>query len=1003
MLKRKPKTTRMQWLTESDSDEDVEINVKLSPQLKRTCLPQKHWSRSRDWEKCADSFSGLNPLPERGKRRKRHSISELLRQQVSEKKSVEEEFGNDEIVWNSSDEDIPPPSQSVAKHKAHPLQKVKLQILAKSNQKSWPSEVCDSLSKRNDRKKSEKIPFNNLKSRLRHYREPGLSRNPPELYSDDEVELGVQEFDDSDDNSSAKHENPTIIETFSSDEESLVIGASPSNSIADENEQSSDQCLKSDVDISTLSSSNFSAECAGGTGAGRKTSEWLQALQNVTPTKNQDSSASSSQQEASKLYDSAKKKRRPKFNKDGLAGKLSRIISREKTAMNVWSFRQSDLPNEQKNILTACVHSFCCKVGLVTTLCSFGTLSSENVWTIKDKQSFQTILFRRTSLEFNKLTTGSVIRIFPPWQELLIPETGEKVLLCTYYCQLLEPVPNILDMMNNRHMDASKIVCQSYQWNCLCSLSDGLIFKYCPASTCPVMTKCPKIQLMVTDKESVISRNTSKTESSLNIVGLMTEDAIAGGDNTILDSIQAASTSFQHGLSFRAMVLRIFCADNSSKQTSRKKKKQSLKSWSVLVEDSQGTICIVHLSEEKHGSKNSLIKLIESTEGETWNFFGLRVYSRSNRHRDPALFSMIDKVWIYPSEQNELPKSSNGSDHEIAAQVKPGFCYVTGPSGDVGVESGVIPHRNNSTHSEPTTQPNLSLHISTLKEIKLLQDNNATRMRFTFIAKIFYVRSKSKERVQHENQSVANAKMILFLSDPSISEESYGCNYITVHCLPLCYLNEELTTNTKSAPHSTLVLMRDVLIEQDAVAFADGYTRIWHWPPPLNIRSQIAPSVSEDFVQQCRDLSFSLQSLQENSQINSLFKVQGVIYSVDHKTAVTWETCPHCDEERLAVRQDAKEERHLVCLDCDVQLEESVTHINLEVIIRCLSLPGHCEVRVSLLQSTIESLLPTGNHEEGYDVAAILGQQVGPLPCLLKKQSTPKQHPVFYLEEIRPT
>lgn len=1000
MWRRKSKT-----LTQSpDLMEDIEISVQLSPQLKQTCLPTKCLPSSSDWQKCADSFSGLCPLPERGKKRKRHYVS-ALQHEAAEKKSNKsqsaKEFGKDEIVWSSSDEDEPS-SQVVQRHKSQLQQKVQHQILATSTHTTWPTELCNSLPRQNMQTKfrtsCKKIPADDQETSWQHQKHRKLLTK--KLHRDEETNFDVQEFDDSDEDFISKeHEvqKSTTIDAFSSDEESIAIGCTASNS-SPIDEQVSNSCSRSDVDISSWSSSNFSGECAATDGRSRKTSEWLQALQMmVTPTETENNSGSSSEQETSNMFGSVKKKRRHKYKKNGLAQKLSRVISREKTTMNIWLYQQS-LLNDQKNILTACVHRFFRKFRMVIALCTLGTLSQNHEWTSKSGESRQTILFSRRVFKIFKIQAGSIIRIFPPWQEMFMPYTDEKILLCTYYCRKVEPLPYVYDMMDNPFLGLSRMVCKSFYWNCPCSTSDGPL-RYCPASTCPVLTKYPRIQTGESS-EVFVNKQTSEPSTLFTVVCVMTENA--GEARTILNSIQEAPTSFQQGLCFQAMVLRIFCSHNSS-VLNMKKCRQNVQSWSVLVEDSQGTVCIVRIPEEKTESENTLTQLIQSTEGETWNFFGLRVFSRSNRHKDPALFSIIDKVWIHQPQQNESPKSNSGSDHVITAQMKPGFCYVTGQSGYIGFESGVLPYKNTFILDEPVAQPKLLLRISTLKEIKQ-EDNDTGRMRLTFIAKIFYLRSKSKEP-QKENQSGvganANAKMVLFLSDPSVSEEPYSHNYMTVYCLPSCYFPFELT-NPVRTPDSVLVLMRDVLFEQDMLAFADRYTRIWLWPPPESIQHQFVPSVCEEFIQNCGNLSIPLQSLQENSQCNCLFKVQGVIYSVDHKTAITWETCPYCDEEQLAFRQDNQDDKVLVCLNCDVQVEESDTHINLEVILRCLSLPGHYEVRVNLLQPTVESLLPNGDHKDGYDVSAVLGQQVGPLICLLKKQSTSQQHPVFFLEEIQP-
>lgn len=91
--------------------------------------------------------------------------------------------------------------------------------------------------------------------------------------------------------------------------------------------------------------------------------------------------------------------------------------------------------------------------------------------------------------------------------------------------------------------------------------------------------------------------------------------------------------------------------------------------------------------------------------------------------------------------------------------------------------------------------------------------------------------------------------------------------------------------------------------------------------------------------------------------------------------------------------------RQLVCLSCKEVVRKPQTRMKLVVFLsgtsKCDSTPvGHVsqplppesKVSVELLQCSIEELLPDASQtQEGYDMACVLGQKMGPLTCVVLK------------------
>ncbi|XP_065826976.1 DNA repair-scaffolding protein-like isoform X2 [Oscarella lobularis] len=138
--------------------------------------------------------------------------------------------------------------------------------------------------------------------------------------------------------------------------------------------------------------------------------------------------------------DSAKKKRKFRHLKTGLAERLERLVSREKSDVAFW--RHKSRKNEDESVILE-VDSLHREAGLLVTQCR--QISGKPLADGKGSEDSRllNIILTLPIQKHLKLMKGSQFKMYPPWQELFVPE---PVIFCVYYCCTLpnQPSPKLL-------------------------------------------------------------------------------------------------------------------------------------------------------------------------------------------------------------------------------------------------------------------------------------------------------------------------------------------------------------------------------------------------------------------------------------------------------------------------------------------------------------------------------------------------------------------------------
>nr|CAD7409074.1 unnamed protein product [Timema poppensis] len=106
----------------------------------------------------------------------------------------------------------------------------------------------------------------------------------------------------------------------------------------------------------------------------------------------------------------------------------------------------------------------------------------------------------------------------------------------------------------------------------------------------------------------------------------------------------------------------------------------------------------------------------------------------------------------------------------------------------------------------------------------------------------------------------------------------------------------------------------------------------------------------------------------------------GNVVGVDEDTAFAWPSCALCNNELLAELPGGR----YFCNKCDATIP-TITNMSLAIYVASLLLPLHCSIKV-----------------QGYDLTSLLGQEIGPLLCLVVQTRTGEDDNTGFLLEQLP-
>ncbi|XP_033755362.1 DNA repair-scaffolding protein-like isoform X2 [Pecten maximus] len=751
-----------------------------------------------------------------------------------------------------------------------------------------------------------------------------------------------------------------------------------------------------------------------------KASDWVKTLNLKTPSKDSQSS------DIDILEDSAKKKK--KFKRGGFADQLHKVQMRERSSLRIWSHQQNSEETESHvstpKIITVEVVSFELLYSLQLARCEVLTGPVEAGQIL--------VLFSTASVQQHNIQEGSVVLIHPPWQQLDLKQTHQKVLLCTNYCQ----VTNKSDL-HNPGSHKVKVTQQSQdvvkvmgQWNCPCVT--GLVSSY---QSCPAYLY-PCIPAVAVSMDAACCDDEKRERSRLTVVQSThcqppQSSSVGTPAHTILESVHdQGSTPGGQGHSFSGLVHRVI--QKQTRQTPR---------WCVLVEDVQGTMCEVVLPKDRLPIWDRVLK----GEGAVFSFTGLMLYSRTHRERDFGLFSLIDSVWsgvvsstLSQESDKALPEHSILSQdsnqtlrgpstvNDGSIQALPGPSKVndgsiqtlSGPStvndGSIQELSGPSTVNDGSNQALPGPSTVIDGSIQALPGPStaawtveppgfcyVMKGDNSTDIEISPVntsglqSRYHPLTITDLSKVSKKPTIVKRfclvAKVLAIL--PSDTGDADRSHETTSHRRrPQCYLYVWTGEAFSDQPPRYSIVRVAYDVKNALCGRVMFFKDIFYHKEQLccDVFSQILPiaAVPERCMSTNTELTIKeaeWRALQGEIIIPSvcyelpeltLCKVQGTVSGVDESSAYSWDVCSFCGSDKLVNQQS-----ELVCMECNKSILEPVNKMTMEVCVTCdgLDVP----VTISLLQDCIEKLLPEDTAEEGYEIESVLGKDIGTIFCVI--------------------
>lgn len=685
--------------------------------------------------------------------------------------------------------------------------------------------------------------------------------------------------------------------------------------------------------ISQATSASTSQSHSPDQGGKVKASQWVKMLDLKTPTKN------SQDVTFPELEDSAKKKK--KYKRGGLADQLSSLRGRERSHSSMVRHQQSTTPRTPQPDTGS--KSLSLRILHLEPL--FSLKLARCIHVEGESPAEQLALF----LNDQSLQEGDSVQVFAPWQQIRLKHTSELVLLCSNYC-IQPPMDRTETETSCRLSDAVSRDCHDIAkvirgvWKCPCV--SGLVYS---PDTCPAHLN-PGIPGLFSSKTEKDSEEGDDQLSALATIPATQSASVRTRltKSSILEWVDCHDPSTR----LQGRVLRVFCFNT--------KGSVSEKQYSLLIEDSHGTMCQIFCPED---ADTRFPSVLQRGEGLIHVFGGIIVQCRATRDREPALFSVIDRLWsnkclsntasIPNTEESTADSEESYSTSQFQRTSAPAFCYVMKEA--AGEEGMVI---------KPTES---DCPVVTERITRLTHLSGEDQERVSVCCAVILSLNMSEVKDSLPRSDVRRShRSVLYLRDPT--NPKYVIMTTTEgFCLP--ELNEM---------RNKTWMFRDVAYHLGKMT-CDRY-------------SCVIPQNTESITSCDLDLSPVTAEL----SVLDLCSVSGTVCGVDENSAYSWEVCDQCKQENLA--QDSSSQQ-LVCLSCKEVVRKPQTRMKLVVFLSGTSscnstpsghvthpLPPESKVSVELLQSSIEELLPnTSQTQEGYDMACVLGQKLGPLTCVVLK------------------
>ncbi|XP_062383104.1 DNA repair-scaffolding protein [Sardina pilchardus] len=730
-----------------------------------------------------------------------------------------------------------------------------------------------------------------------------------------------------------------------------------------------------DVDISDYPSDGEdgpACETASSTDAGpcpvdpseggrRSLRDWVRSAQALlqTPQKQANSHF--------KTPDDSNKKRR-KFESGGLADRLNRLQSRQRSAISFWRHQSTvDISTAagKPGVLAVQVLRVQEDCGLSVALCqrrkevspegqqnpAQGQQDAAAEQEDAGESNRCLVLFSRETVAQLAPSPGDLIHVHPPWQTLIMEGERCPVILNAHFSQKVLPLERRSHMAPSPKHHSQAQRCSPYPLN-----------------------RCWGLWLEQSRAHPPTEGDSGGSRRQAGVCERGWPEP-GGVCDSLLEALESLGPAGALSQRLEVVLQRVYCLHipqssplrlqglrrSPHAPSPRNSSSSSTGRLCVLVQDAWGMFSEVQL--QALSSEEQFQLLARQWEGRSCQLQGVKVLQRVTRDRCAPLFSLIDSLWP-PTLPLKVHGDSLSCEENSTAAAAPSFCYrLSGNEASVAVSQEM-----------PLSllyQPPVML---SLREI--LQGGKEGD-RYSFTANVVF------RRLQDSGSDAGDAEnWLLFVTDASLQAEEEprpGCPRRT---LTVCFrpahalqhsVRQAITATSSSSSSSSCCLLltfRDALLQRGCIVCLEQTTVRLAGAPEDILHPDPLPK------------PLRLDQLGPETPPNTLCTLTGVVVGVDEETAYSWPVCSLCESERLEKTLAMQES--FLCTVCGAAVVKPIVKMQLEVFLNCLSL-SDCTIKMKLQQRTIDSILSSlGGDPEFYEVESVLGKEVGPVSAYVR-------------------
>ncbi|XP_063499394.1 DNA repair-scaffolding protein isoform X4 [Symphalangus syndactylus] len=485
---------------------------------------------------------------------------------------------------------------------------------------------------------------------------------------------------------------------------------------------------------------------------------------------------------------SAKKK----LLRGGLAERLNGLQNRERSSISLWRHQcisyQKTVSGRKSGVLTVKIlelHEECAMQVAMCEQLSGSPATSPSRSVASRPGAGLKVLFTKETAGYLRGRPQDIVRIFPPWQKLIIPNGSCPVILNTYFCEKVVA------------KEESEKTCEVYCPDIplprrSISLAQMFVIK-------GLTNNSPEIQVV---GSGVATTGTAWTHGHKEAKQRIPTDTPLR--DSLLDVVESQGAALWPGAGVRVVVQRVYSLP--SRDSTRGQQGASSGHTDpagtracLLVQDACGMFGEVHLE--------FTMSKARQLEGKSCSLVGMKVLQKVTRGRTAGIFSLIDTLW-----PPAIPLKTPGRDQpceEIKTHLPPpALCYILTAHPNLGQIDIIDEDPIYKLYQPPVTR--------CLRDILQMNDLGT---RCSFYARVIYQRPQPKSLLLLEQREIWLLVTDVTLqtkeeSDPRLPKT------LLVYVAPLCVLGSEvLEALAGAAPHS--LFFKDALRDQGRIVCAE--------------------------------------------------------------------------------------------------------------------------------------------------------------------------------------